>query len=465
MDATAQRRIAELEAENATLRQRVAQLEATLEELLRRLTQLETHCEELERAAHRQAAPFRRPEKKRQPPETQRRIGRPAGHPPAWRHVPAHIDETIAVPLPHDAAGQSCCPQCGGAVEDVQPCTQYIEDLPPIRPHVTQLTTYTATCAHCGPVRSTHPQQVSTARGAAGTQLGWRALSLAAWLNKHLGLTTRATCRVLRQLGGLRVTPGGLTQALARVAERLQPAWDELQQGLRQQAVTHADETSWWIAGKQAWLWVFTTAERTLYRLAPGRGRDVVLDTLGSDYAGVLVSDCLASYENLPYRMHKCYAHHLRAIAELRDRAPPEQRAEFDELKALLTGALAVHALRSELSAEDYARCRVAQEAWADRLLGPRSGPVEKAAARLRKRRAQLFTFLDVPGVEPTNNRAERALRPAVIARKLSCGNKTERGARTWEVLASLAATAAQRGHDFVAWLTPQLALQPAVGR
>jgi hypothetical protein len=179
----------------------------------------------------------------------------------------------------------------------------------------------------------------------------------------------------------------------------------------------------------------------------------------------VLVSDGLASYENLPYRMHKCYAHQLRASAELRERAPPEGRAEFEELKTWLKGALALHALRAELSPAEYAERRAAQDAWADRLLAPRSGPVEKAAARLRKRRAHLFTFLDVPGVEPTNNRAERALRPAVIARKLSCGNKTDRGARTWEVLASLAASAAQRGQDFVEWLTPHLRLQPATRR
>lgn len=458
-------RIRELEAENQALRKENAQLRATIEDLLRRISQLEQHCEELERAAHRQAAPFRRPEKKRKPPELHRQAGRPAGHPPAWRSSPEHVDENIAVPLPQGERGQPCCPQCGGDVMEVQPCRQFIEDLPPIRPHVTELLTYTATCARCGPIRTTHPRQVSAARGAAGTHLGLRALGLAAWLSKQAGLTTRSACRVLHHLGGLRITPGGLTQALDRVAARLQPAWAELQAGLRQQPVTHADETSWWIAGRPAWLWVFATSERTVYRLENTRGRSVVLDTLGADYGGVLVSDCLASYENLPYRLQKCYAHHLRAIMEARDRAPPEHHADFDGFAALLKGALVLHALRAELSAEAYAQRRAAQEAWADELLRPRSGPVEKIAARLRKRRAHLFTFLDVPGVDATNNRAERALRPAVIARKLSCGNKTARGAQTWEILASLAATAAQRGQDFIEWLTPHLRLQPNAGR
>ena len=82
----------------------------------------------------------------------------------------------------------------------------------------------------------------------------------------------------------------------------------------------------------------------------------------------------------------------------------------------------------------------------------------------LRKRRHWLFTFLDYPGVEPTNNRAERALRPAVIARKLSCGNKTEHGKRTWEILASLTATCQQTARDFIQAVRPYLVLQPAQG-
>ena len=84
---------------------------------------------------------------------------------------------------------------------------------------------------------------------------------------------------------------------------------------------------------------------------------------------------------------------------------------------------------------------------------------------RLRKQRDHLFTFLDHPAVDATNNLAERQLRPAVISRKLSCGNKTERGARTWEVLASLAATCRQTGSSFADFLVPRLILAPSQAR
>lgn len=441
-------RIRELEAENAQLR-------ATIEELLKRIRQLEQRCEELERTAHRQAAPFRRPDKKRKPPEQHRSIGRPKGHPPAWRQRPDQIDDEITVPLRQ-------CPHCGDPVHGVTPCEQFIEDLPPIRPHVTRLVTHVGRCARCGEVRSVHPSQVSVASGAAATHLGPRALGLAAWLNKHLGLTMRKTCRVLRQLGGLSLTPGGLSQALDRVAARNELAFAKLVIGLRQQPAVYVDETSWWLGGASRWLWGFTTKERTVYRVAASRGRDVVLDTMGPRFQGVLVSDCLASYEKLPFVMHKCYAHHLKAISEAKDRAPPTDYDAFDDLAWVLKSAIVLKSMRDAMSDADFAAARQNVERRANEVLARRDGLAEKVRERIRKRRQWLFTFLDHAAVDATNNRAERALRPAVIARKLSCGNKTERGARTWEVLASLAATCAQRGEDFIESLRPKLLLNIA---
>jgi len=448
------RRIEELEAENARLREALAVRDAQIEQLRQLIKQLQDRIEELERAAARQAAPFRRKDKDRKPPEQHGKPGRKPGHPPARREEPPHIDDHVEMPL-------EGCPHCGGPVEDVHPCEQIIEDLPPVRPHVTRLITYTGRCRRCGEVRSTHPMQVSTATGAAKVHLGARALALGALLNKHLGLPMRPTCRVLRHLGGLRLTPGGLAQALHRVGDRARGSFLELVAGLRSQPGVYADETSWWVGGAGSWLWVFTTPDRTIYRVENSRGKDVVFDTLGAHFAGVLTSDCLASYENLPFTMHKCYAHHLKAIAQARDRKPEDQRAYLNELTALLHAAMMLDRMRGDLPPPEFARIRQHLGHRADALILPaRADPdEERVANRLRKRRQWLFTFLDHPGIEATNNRAERALRPAVIARKLSCGNKTNRGKRTWEILASLAATCHQRGQDFVEFLHPILTI------
>ena len=447
-------RIRELEAENAALRAQAQAQAEQIEQLQQLVRKLQDRIEELERAAARQAAPFRRKDKDRKPPDQHQTPGRKPGHPPAHRPEPPQIDDHVEVRL-------TDCPHCGGPVDSVQPCEQIIEDLPPVRPHVTRLVTYTGHCPRCGDIRSTHPMQVSTAVGAAKVHLGARALALGALLNKHLGLPMRPTCRVLHHLGGLRLTPGGLAQALHRVADKAKGSFLELLAGLRTQPTVYADETSWWMAGPGYWLWTFTTPDRTIYRVERSRGKDVVFDTLGAHFPGVLTTDCLASYENLPYLMHKCYAHHLKAVAAARDRKPEDQRSYFHDLTALLHAAMTLERMRGDLSPPEFARIRQQLDPRADALiLPPRGDPdEERVANRLRKRRRWLFTFLDHPGVEATNNRAERALRPAVIARKLSCGNKTERGKRTWEILASLAATCTQRGQNLVELLRPSLLL------
>ncbi|HUW83389.1 MAG TPA: transposase [Phycisphaerae bacterium] len=129
----------------------------------------------------------------------------------------------------------------------------------------------------------------------------------------------------------------------------------------------------------------------------------------------------------------------------------------------LLESAMMLARVRSNLPPPAFAQARGSLEQRAAALLlRHRLDPdEERVASRLRKRRQWLFTFLHHPEVEATNNRAERALRPAVVARKLSCGSKTERGKRTWEILTSLGATCHQRGADFVDYLRPLLTPAP----
>ena len=132
------------------------------------------------------------------------------------------------------------------------------------------------------------------------------------------------------------------------------------------------------------------------------------------------------------------------------------------EVAAMLRSAVAPQQQKPELSPQTFSDLRQALQHKAVQLLEPpRSEPNEEAVRkRLHKQRDHLFTFLDHDGVEATNNLAERQLRPAVIARKISCGNKTPKGARTWQILTSLAATCAQRATSFVAALARAAPLQ-----
>jgi transposase len=449
----------QLRQENQALRAQVAALEQTVRDLVDQNRQLQEKLDEQARAAARQAAPFRRRESNKVPDGSKKRPGRPPGHPGAYRAIPDCIDEYAEVPL-------TGCPHCGGPVTAVEPIEQFIEEVPPARPRVTRLVTYRGCCATCGEVHSAHPLQTSMATGAAKVQLGPRARALAASLNKQFGLTARKTCRVLRLLAGLTLSPGGLALAVQRTAAKVLPAVDGLVTEVRAAAAVFADETGWYVGAPGYWLWTFTTADTTVYHVDSSRGRQVVLDTLGEDFAGILVSDCLASYENLPYRMHKCIGHHQRAIAEARGRPDTKDPGYLDEWKLLFTMVNALWKHRAALGEGEFLRQRQHLESWLDRLLAePRTQPGDVAIQqRIGKRRGVVLGCLDDPAAEPTNNRAERSLRdPGVIARKVSCGNKTEAGKTAWERLVSLAMTCQQRGHDFVSWLAACLPLDAPV--
>jgi hypothetical protein len=286
------------------------------------------------------------------------------------------------------------------------------------------------------------------ASGAAGAQVGPRAAALVTDLNKRLGVPLAKTCAVLKEHFALKLTPGGLVHLQARLARRLEPAYAELATLIRESRVVHADETSWWVGGPGYWLWVFTNRKFTFYVVDRSRGRDVVDDVLGHSYAGILVSDCLSAYEHLNCRQQKCYAHHLRAIARAKE-DNPESRF-LAEAQTMLKTALAVRALRRKMSKGTYLDLVTRLERWADRLLDPNVVVDHaKIANRLRKRRKHMFTFLYHGNVDATNNAAERAIRPAVVARKISCGNRTERGKGTWQILASIAATCSQQRRSF----------------
>lgn len=421
------------------LRHRIAELECENDKLRHENHELQEKLKAVSREALRQAAPFRRREGLRT--HEPKRPGRRAGHPGARRPRPQQVDETIEAPLRR-------CPHCGGRVTDVRPIRQVVEDVPLVRPFVSEIVTYAGYCHDCGTVRSTHPRQVSNASGAAGVQVGPRAAAIATDLNKHLGVPAAKTCTIMKEHFGLNINPGGLVQLEARIAQRLEPAYKELATLIRRSRVVHADETSWWVGGPGYWLWVFTNRKLTFYIVDRRRSRDVVEDVIGESYAGVLVSDCLVAYEHLNCRQQKCYAHHLRAIAKAKEVQPSSRL--LAEAQLLLKSALAVSALRKDLQRKHYLTLVARLEAWADKLLDPDT-PVDcpKIAARLRKRRRHLFTFLYDTGVDATNNAAERALRPAVIARKVSCGNRTERGKKTWQILASIAATCGQQQRSF----------------
>lgn len=433
-------KIARLERENERLKQEVERLRRQLEEALR--------------AVKRQAAPFSR----RFPKAHPRPPGRKAGHgygPKAYRAVPAEVEQSFEAPLP------GRCPQCGGRVVETGVVEQYQTEIPEPRVERIRFRVHVGRCRRCGRrLQGRHPRQSSNATGSAASQLGPRAVALATQLNKGLGLPYGKTAAVLEQAFGLAVTRGGLCQAIARVGRKAEPTYQRLVEQVRASPSVTPDETGWKVGGRLWWLWVFATPQATVYAIEPGRGYEQATAVLGENFAGFLVRDGWAVYRRFAQAVHQtCLAHLLRRCREMIEVASPGgAAARFPQaVKEILQRALALRHGRdqAEISEAGLAVARGRLEARLDRLLEARyrSPANERFANHLWRERNCLFTFLYCPGLDATNYRAEQAIRPAVVTRKVWGGSRTERGAQTQQILVSLLATCRQRNRPVQAAL------------
>lgn len=428
--------------ERDRLQRENAQLQRERDRLRRELERVKRQLDDARRAARRQAAPFAKPLKK-----DPRRPGRKAGArygPKARRRRPRRVDERHEAPLP------ATCPDCGGALRHRRIVLQYQEELPVPRVVVRAFRIHIGTCRGCGRrVQGRHPLQTSDAIGAASAQLGPQAIALAVILNKQLGLSFGKVATLFRQQYGLTVTRSGLVHAVHRAARQAQPTYAALCQQVRGSPVVTPDETGWKVAGHLHWLWTATTPTTTVYAILAGRGYAEAATLLGEDFAGVIVRDGWAPYRRFTKAIHQtCLAHLLRRARELQSDHP---RAAFvTAVKQILQQALALRdrALAGHVSAHGLAVARGHLIAQLSRELD-RPGTVSdvrRFAAHLAVEWPALFTFLFEPSlIEATNWRAEQALRPAVVTRKVCGGNRTPRGATTQQVLASVVRTAVQR--------------------
>lgn len=441
------REIAQQRREIERLRDELERAERERDRLREERDRLEKELEAARRAAKRQAAPF----SKGEPMATPRRPGRRAGRaygPFAWRPVPTHIDDVIEVVPP------VVCPACGGAVGIERVAVQYQADLPPVRPHVTAFRMHVGRCRRCGRrVQGRAARQTSMATGAAASQVGPRALAWAAWLHTGLGVPFAKVATILRTGFGLAITPGGLVQALHRVAARSTPTYHALVQAVRRSPVVAPDETGWKVGGRLWWLWVFVTRDVTVYAIQPGRGYPQAVAILGAPYAGVLVRDGWAPYRKLAHATHQtCLAHLLRRTHLLLDTAQRGAARVPHAVRRLLLRALALRdrRARGELRGHGLRIALGRLEAQADRVLAGRvtHPPNRRLLQHLRTERPALFTCVARPDVEATNWQAEQAIRPAVVTRKVCGGNRSPRGAATQQIVASVLRTAWQQERD-----------------
>jgi transposase len=427
------------------LRQELEKSERARTRLERENERLKNELEAARRAGKRQAAPFSKGAPQPQPRQAGRRRGRRHGQ-HGHRRAPGTIDETIEVPLPMD------CPHCGGPVTETRVATQIQEDLPVVRPHVRCFHVHVGGCDRCGRrVQGRHPLQTTDALGAASTHLGPQAVALIVLLNKHLGLSHGKVATLLRDWFGLRVRPSGVTHALHRAARQAAPTYAALRDQIRGSPVVSPDETSWKVGGRLWWLWVFATARTVVYAIQDGRGFDEAAAVLGADFDGALVRDGWAPYRRFDQAAHQtCLAHVIRRCGEIAEAHP--RSAWPRHVKMVLQDALDIRdrVAAGAISAHGAA---VARGHLMSRLLDLLAAPgtiadCQRLAAHLTTEFPAVFGFLFDFTLDATNWRAEQALRPAVVNRKVSGGNRSERGAEAQEILSSIVQTARLRDLD-----------------
>ncbi len=439
-----------LEANTAELRElsaRLAEREARLSERGKRIAELERLLDESRRSGKRQAAPFSKDDPVEEPAKPGRKRGDAHGH-HGHRMAPVGpVDREFSAPLP------SSCPDCGGDLEFERTAEQLQVDLPPIRPVITKFNIDVGRCKCCGKrVQARHPEQTSDALGAASSQVGPVAKSWAAWLHYSLGLSFEKTSSLLRRLG-VNVTAGAISQAAQSASTALVPVQREIVQAVNNSAMIVPDESGWRVGGEGAWLWVAATPAATCYWVADGRGFEEACQVISPEYSGIMVRDGWAPYRRFEKATHQtCLAHLLRRCDELITDLPPEARSTPRRVRELLTDALRARDL------DDVERAAVVLD-LAERveLIADDAHPHNenrKLVAHLYAEREALFSFLTHPDIDATNWRAEQAVRPAVVNRKVWGGNRTWRGAETQGRMMSALRTASQQGLDGIDFLT-----------
>ena len=451
----------ELLVENQRLQQRVADLEG-------QLRQLAAQLQEALRATKRQAAPFSKGPPKANPNSPGRKAGAQYG-PKAHRPIPTRPpDEVIDVPLPE------VCPHCGGPTAEDHTAEQYQAEIPR-RPIIRRFDLHIGYCQRCGKrIQPRHRLQTSDALGAAASQIGPDGQSAIVYLNKHSGLPHGKIAEFFAEYFGIKLSRGGSCQVMLRASDRCQPIYQAIVRSVRKFPWIVPDETGWRIGGRGAWMFTFVTSRITCYLIDRSRGYDVAESVIGADYAGTLIHDGWRPYDNFAFARHQQCLNHLLTRCKHLLRTATAGAVRFPrQVQSLLRDALAVRDRRDggQLAPHGLACCVGRLNARLARLLcWTRANPDnERLAGHLDRHQNQLFTFLTVPGIDATNHRAEQSIRPAVLARKISGGSRTERGALAHACLTSVGCTARQQARDFCRMLAnllcgrrPRLAYLPA---
>lgn len=316
---------------------------------------------------------------------------------------------------------------------------------------------------HCGVCRKDHMARPDLTLEVVGRhRVGIRLMSLVVTLKKAHRMTVRGIKRLLFSLYGLRLSVGEIVDLLHAAAGRGRSQYEQLLAGIRKSPCVQADETSWRENGRNHWLWSFSTPDTRLFVEDKSRGHHVPKAVLGEEWSGVLASDFYSGYSFYLGAHQRCWVHFLRDLKELQEKHPDNR-----SLTRWATKVIRVWKDALRFRSEDRHKRLSARERFQDRLvaLGEPYATAEVVyrllAARIMRFSNEMFTFVEHPYVPPDNNSAERAIRPAVIYRKVTGGSRSPNGSATTAVLLSLVGTWSLRSEDPIIACSKMLQTSP----
>lgn len=428
-------------------------------------TRLEARVRELEAQLGQNSSNSSRPPSSdpptapRRPQAPREQSGRTRGGQPGHK---AH-HRALALPERVDHVVDHWPAACGGCAASLSPVSSRVDaeyvphqvtEVPPVRAHVTEHRLHRLACPVCGTTtRASLPPEVP--RGAFGPRLQ----GTVAVLTGRYRLSRREVTDVCETLLDVPIALGSVDKLCQVTADALAGPVAAATALLPQMRVGNADETPWRQAGKRGWLWTVVTPAVTVFQVAKSRSSAIIKGLLGEDFTGVLVSDRYSAYSWLPIASRQvCWAHLRRDFQALVDRGGV----------ATPIGTRALTLTRDLFHTWHQFRDGTMDRAGLEQVLAPvqdgfesllddgQRSPDPKVASLCRaldRLWPALWTFVDEAGVEPTNNAAERALRPAVLWRKGSFGTQSESGARFVERLLTVIATCKQHGRSVLDYL------------
>ena len=382
---------------------------------------------------------------------SKKRRGGQSGHTRHQRDLIPPEQCAEVVPLHPEA-----CRRCGEALQgdDPAPVRHQVWDVPPIRPIVTEYQRHRRTCPGCG-VTTCAPLPAGVPVGTAGHRL----TALTALLMGACRQSKRRVAWFLQQVLGQPCSTGWVVKLQQQAAAALEPVHRELTAALTTQPVLGIDETPSREAQNKAWLWAFVARRFTVYEIRPTRKATILAERLTADFAGVVNCDRARMYAFLP-RVQGCWAHLTRDFQALIDHDDGRVKRLGHDLMRPTRELFRLWARHRDgtLDRPTWVRSMVAIRTRVEFLLlrGRFSGHrrLMGMCKDLYHHRDRLWTFVESEAVEPTNNASERALRPAVIWRKLSFGTQSGEGSRFVERILTTVETCRQQGRDVLAFVT-----------